>query len=550
MNTKNISILFQLSLLLILVMQITGCKDYFRNPIEDKETGEDINLLLIDFNFFKTQLSFKFIDATDGSIISEDATVKFTGKNGTDIVSFAGEKKPEFFTSEGQLELAVDPNIAISSGSPMEFSINVEIDGYNSLSKAFMVQSEGVKTYELSLSKIADEEITDLTGEVDYENNDTIFYFFTPSVEVKSATIEEKPYKIGYSISINDLKKLLDLDGNIIFHSSAEIMSAYHSDPANFIVVTISSFSNYQPEIDVVNVGGTNRNVLFHKLETGKCKKLIIGGTIVGNLNGGIINSESKYLNEPVPDIFGFAKFETEHWNMLGTATTYNTVNFSYTLAKASEDFLCEKGSSITFKSSVVSSFSFDADVFDLNGKIITAMNFKGKFPETFVVENVPEMAVKMVFRNNNPSFKDIPPLEISNFCNGNYEISVRPEAQYVGYRIVMKAMCRNNPSVGIAPTYSVDVKLKDSDNPWQTMHMEGGVVDLLGIPDREYSIRLLWENEWEYSTYSTKFDANGNYLGNPQEDAKVKSKKLEDGRIQISIEKIFDQDICDEMGW
>lgn len=550
MKNNSIFQIFRLTLVTSLIIVFAGCKDYFRNPVEDKETGEDIQLLLVDFNFFKTQLSFKLIDATDGSIINSDAIITFAGKNGDDIVSFAGEKKPEFSTSEGQLELAVDPNIAISSGSPMEFSVNVEVDGYNSLNKAFMVQSEGVKTYELSLSKIADEEITDLTGEVDYSNNDTIFYFFTPAKGLKSATVDEKPYKIGYSITISDLKKLLDLNGNIIFHSSEEIMNAHNSDPTNFIKVTISSFSNYQPEIDVVNIDGTSRNVLFHKLETGKCQKLIIGGTEVGNLNGGIINSESKYLNEPAPDIFGFAKFDSEHWNMLGTVTSYNTVNFSYTLAKASEDFLCDVGSSITFKSNVVSSFSFTADAYDMNGNFITSMNFKGKFPETFVVENVPDMAVKLVFRNNNPSFENIPPLEISNFCSGEYDVNVSPAAEYVGYRIVMKAMCRNNPTVGIAPTYSVEVKLKDSDDPWQTVHMEGGVVDLLGIPDREYDIRLLWEDAWEYSTYSTKFDSDGNYLGTPEQDAKVKSKKLEDGRIQISIEKIFDQDICTEMGW
>jgi hypothetical protein len=79
---------------------------------------------------------------------------------------------------------------------------------------------------------------------------------------------------------------------------------------------------------------------------------------------------------------------------------------------------------------------------------------------------------------------------------------------------------------------------------------MKGGVIDLAGLPDKEYEIRLLWKNDWEYSTYFTKFDANGNYLGKPEKDAAIVSKKLPDGRIQISVEKIFDQNICDDLGW
>ncbi len=534
---------FHIAVIAAFILLFSGCKDYFQNPMEDKENGDDIQLLLIDFNFFKTQISFKFVDATDGSVINSDAIIQFTGQNGSDIVSFAGEKKPEYTTAEGELELAVDPNVSISPNSPMKFSINVNIDGYNTLTKAFQVQNEGIKTYELSLSKIADEEETDLSGDIDYADGDTVFNFFVPQPGLKSAVADEKPYDIKYSISISDLKKFLDSGNNIIFHSSQDIINAYNIDPENFINVTISSFSKYQPEIDVLNVNGSIRNVLFQKLETGKCKKLVIGGKVVGDLNGGIISSTCKYLIEPAPAIFGFAKFGEENWNMLGTQTTYNTPNFTYTLAKASEDFLCENGSSITFKSAVISAFSFDADVYDMNDNLITTMNFKGKFPETFVVENVPSMSVKLVFRNNNPSFENIPPLEIEDFCAGEYDINISPAPEYVGFQIAMKAMCRNNPTVGIAPSYNVEFKLKGSDNLWQRVHMEGGVVDLLGIPNKDYDIRLLWEDKWEYSTYSTKFDAAGNYLGNPEVDAKVKSKKLDDGRIQISIEKIFESE-------
>ncbi len=534
----------------LFIFSFSGCGEYLQNPLIDKETGDDINLLLVDFNFFKTRITYKIKDASNGSLITSDATVKFYGKNANDIVTFSGEKKPEFFTNEGLLELTVDPNVVITENSPLQFSVTVNINGYNELVKGIQIKSEGLKSYELFLSKVVNEEETDLTGDIEFEGNDTIFNFFASQTGFKSAQVEEKSCEVKYSVTITDLKKFTDINNQLLFSSSTEIMNAYYSDPENFIISTVSTFSEYEPEIDVANLNGSIRNVLFHKLETGKMKKLVIAGKEVGSLNGGFINSTCNFIGDVLPDFFGFAEFNEEYWNFMGDKVKYDNLNFSYTVASASGEMLCDQGCSITFQSDIISSFSFDADVFDTNNNYITSLNFTGNFPNTFIVENIPEKAVKLVFRNNNPSFKELSPLAIANFCNGSYEVNVSKVEGYVEYQIVMKAICRNNPTVAIAPTYSVEIRLKNSDQPWQGVHMEGGVVDLMGIPDSDYEIRLLWENEWEYSTYSTRFDEDGNYLGKPEEDAKVKSKMLEDGRIQISIEKIFNQDICDELGW
>lgn len=133
-------------------------------------------------------------------------------------------------------------------------------------------------------------------------------------------------------------------------------------------------------------------------------------------------------------------------------------------------------------------------------------------------------MAVKLVFRNNNPSFNQIAPLEIADFCGGNYDVNVAPASGYQQYQIILKALCRDNKQLAIAPTYGAEVKLKSSET-WQEINMKGGIVDYLGLPNEDYELRLLWKNEWEYSSYSTKFDANGNYLGEAKKDAKIKSK-------------------------
>ncbi len=534
----------------LVVLFLSGCGEYFDNPLIDKETGEDINLLILDFNFFKTSMTYKLFDASDGSQITKEAKINFTGQNGNDIVTFAGEKKDNFYTSEGQLELTIDPNVSISENNSVEFAINVDIEGYNNLAKGIQIQNEGKKTYELYLSKIADEEETDLTGDIDYSDGDTTFYFGGNSSGNKSATIAEKEYEISYSLTMSNLLKLKDAGENLLFNSSEEVMAAYNLDPDNFVKLSLSSFSNYKPGIELLNIGGSLQSVLFQKLETGRLVSLTIGGKVVASFNGGVINSVCKFIGDNEPVIFGFANFENSSWTMLGTEVVYTSIEISYTVAKVIEDSVCKTGARITFNSNTKTSFSIDADVYDTNNNYLMMVNFKGNFPETFILENVPQMAVKLVFRNNNPAFVQIPPLEIENLCQGNYDVDVNANEGFVEYQIVLKAICADNPSVGIAPTYSAEVKIKNSGDSWQGVEMIGGITDVLGMPDKEYELRLLWEGEWEYSTYFTKFDKDGKYLGTPESCAKIESNFLDDGRIQIYIEKTFSQNICDDLGW
>ncbi len=548
MNISKITA-FRIFIFSLLIFSVSGCSDFLSDPLKDKETGDDINLILVDFNFFTTRMTYKLKDATTGETITSDAVITFTGKNSDDIVTYTGEKNTAYQTSEGQLELTVDPNIPISTGNPFEFAININVNGYNPLSKGISIKSEGLKTFELSLVKTADEEETNLNGNVDFGDGDTTFVFIAP-VSLKSAKMETKPYKINYSITLSSIMKFLDGSGNPIFTSSSQAYQTYLNDPEKFIQISVSTYSDYQPEIDQVNFNGTVKSSLFHKLETGKLTKLMVGGKTVANLNGGLISSGCSDPNDFLPQIMNFVSFDNDHWNLLGTNVNYNQLNFSYTLATVSEEDLCGTGSQINFKAPFNSTFSIDADVYDNENHLVTTMSFKGKFPESFVVENVPPKAVKMVFRNNNPAFAAIAPLEIDNFCTGNYDVNVSAADGYREYQVVLIAICPDNPTVAIAPTYSGEVRIKNSDDPWQGINMESGVVDILGKPNADYELRLLWENEWEYSSYATKFDAVGNYVGSTETGAKIKSKTLSDGRVQISVAKTFDQNICDDLNW
>ena len=277
---------------------------------------------------------------------------------------------------------------------------------------------------------------------------------------------------------------------------------------------------------------------------------LSIGDKQIDNLNGGKIQSFCKFTGDTDPVLFGFFGFDDGSWNLLGTEIEYETLRFRYTLAKVMDDSVCEIGGKFSFQSNSTTSFSIDADLYDLNNKFISSLNFKGDFPEKFTLENVPTDPVKVVFRNNNPAFKPIPPMEINNLCDGEYEIEVIKKEDYVEYQITLKALCADNPSIGIAPTYNVEYRLKNSNDYWQGVRIKGGVLNLLGIPNREYEMRLLWEGEWEYAAYFTQFDANGKYLGTAEPGASISSEKLDDGRIQIKIEKLFSQSICNDLGW
>ncbi len=550
-NTNNRNFI-KTAIFALTFLIFAGCSGYLENPMKDNETGEDINLLILDFNFFTTRMTFKFFDAKDSSVITLPANVKFSGANGNDIVTFAGEKNDSHSTMQGQLELTIDPNVEFSAANPFEFAIDIKVNGYNEFQKGFQIVSEGKKTYELYLSKPADDN-TDLEGNVD-EGDSSIVFILPPTELLKSATVA-KPYEVHYKIAKSDFLLLKNTSGELIFNSIEELNAVYGT--SGFAILSMNIVDDFAPGVDMVYYGGELVPLLFHKLEQGELVSFTVNGETVGDLNGITIKSYSVYTGAPVPDLFGFADFNSTEGGWFyhepdADSAFYQSLDISYTVAEASTETLCETGSSITFSSSVISSFSIDADVYDENGTLINTINFKGNFPETFTVENAPSRAVKLVFRDNNTSFQAIPDLEIANLCTGSYNVTVQPEAGYEEYQIVLKAICPDNPTVAIAPSYSAEIRIKNSGDLWQGVDMTGGKVDMLGKPNQEYELRLLWKEEWEYSTYSTIFNAtDGSYEGDAYPETVIESGYIENGaRIRINVEKEFNQNVCDDMGW
>lgn len=539
---NKVSHIYKIVIGLFFAAAVFSCGEMLDDPTIDKDSGEDINLLIVDFNFFTTRMDFRLLDSDDNSLITKSAKIWFTGENADDIVNFAGEKNNEYVTPQGQMELTIDPNVPVSTSSPFNYGVHIEVDGYQPFSKGIEIVSEGKKTFELQLVKDSGEDNT-LSGTEDDDS-----FIFSYLVE-KSGSVEAKPYKVQFGITKADMIQFTDSYGNQLFNSVEELETAYaNSDKESFLQLTINNKkTDYNTGIDVVNIDGQKQSALFHKLESGSFGSLIIDGRLVTNFQNGGITATCSYLNSPEPDMFGFSDFETDSWNFSGTSKWFNSTDFSYLVAKASLD-ICSSGAEIKFSSNVQSSFSIDADIYDANGSMIKSTNFKGKFPETFTLENVPSGSATIVFRNNNPAFAPISNLSVSDLCSGTYEVDVEMTDGYEEYQIVLKAICPDNPTIAIAPTYSGQIRIKDTDHAWQGIDMEGGIVNVLAKPNEIYVLRLLWEDEWETSDFSTEFDANGSYIN--KTNSKVEAETLEDGRTRFIIEHEFEQNVCDDMNW
>lgn len=527
---------------LVLILMFSGCGDMFDNPLKDKETGEDINLLIVDFNIFTTRMTYKLIDVTNDEQISEEARVWFTGTNANDIVTFAGEKEPEHLTSQGQLELTADPYVEFSESSPLDFTVHVEVEGYQTFAQNIQINTEGKKTFELYLAPVSggDEEV--LNGEDDGDS-----FVFSVFATTKSAGVE-KDYKVNYSILKDDLINFKDAGGQTLFSSVDEMMTAYQNNPSGFLQLTLDIKTGFPATTEKVLQNGTSKVALFQKLEIGNLERFTVDGRTVKDLNGGKITQTSTYTGATTPDLFGFASISNETWNISADPVEHYNLGISYVLASASVDDICGIGCTLNFNSNSKTSFSIDADIYNSNGQLIKTTNFKGTFPENIPMENVPNTAATIVFRNNNPAFKEISSIAVDNLCSGSYDVEVEAEDGYIEYLIVLKAYCSDEPTIALAPTYSAEMRIKNSGDSWQGIDMEGGVVDVLAKENEDYEIRFLWKDNWEHNEFSTEFDANGNYLNSSS--SKITSEYIDDGRIKIMIEHLFEQDICDDLNW
>lgn len=85
--------------IVLLVSGMIACKDMFKDPLKDKETGDDITVLLMDRNFITTKLVIRLEDLSSQQVISnEPVEVRFSGTDAANLITFGGNKQTVFTT--------------------------------------------------------------------------------------------------------------------------------------------------------------------------------------------------------------------------------------------------------------------------------------------------------------------------------------------------------------------------------------------------------------------------------------------------------------------
>lgn len=131
----------------ILVLFSTfGCESWMRNPLDDKETGEKVKILIVDFNFIKTKLAIHLKDVdTNEYIEGDEMEIIFLGDDADNVITFTGTKPDKFTTSSGFLEVGIDPNIPISAEDPLSLSVVAIGNNYVSAPMALSYSKTGLK---------------------------------------------------------------------------------------------------------------------------------------------------------------------------------------------------------------------------------------------------------------------------------------------------------------------------------------------------------------------------------------------------------------------
>lgn len=153
MKTYSKTRLLSLAGAVILLAGLAGCRDLFRDPLADKDSGKNVTVLLMDRNFITTKLAVRLIDMTTGeSIDSEQVEVRFVGSDAASLITFAGIKQTSYNTSTGFVEIGLDPNIVVNNQNPLEMTVIAISENYISVPQFVSFTAEGIKNLTIRMT--------------------------------------------------------------------------------------------------------------------------------------------------------------------------------------------------------------------------------------------------------------------------------------------------------------------------------------------------------------------------------------------------------------
>lgn len=138
--------------MMVLVVILPACKDMFKDPTKDKNTGETVTLLLMDRNFITTKLAVHLQDAqTQQPIDDQQITIQFSGNDASNLITFGGKLQSSFDTGTGFVEVGYNPNIVVDSANPIELTVYAGNDNYISAPVYLSYSSSGIKDVVINL---------------------------------------------------------------------------------------------------------------------------------------------------------------------------------------------------------------------------------------------------------------------------------------------------------------------------------------------------------------------------------------------------------------
>ncbi|MDA3881196.1 MAG: hypothetical protein PF436_12475 [Prolixibacteraceae bacterium] len=304
----------------LIIFLISGCDNMFENPIKNKDTGEDISLLLIDPYVFDTKLILHFIDENTGSYVdSNEIIFAFTGNDAQYIVDAGGTHRVYSLTKTGKAEIFIDPNREPSKSSPLQLTLFCDDTeyGYDAFPIKLTYTGTGQHNVIVRMINTNDNEMSDAPFELRYNN--TIINDENPDWDVLSKKVIQNGKNYYRIYRINDpLSGILSLtepeqsfeswgiEGYLVNaneeYSIIELTNQASELPDNalqFKAYMTTSNNNYIECINGINVEISNENKLngtasfYYQILSGK--EIVKDGFISASQMPQDINTGSFY---------------------------------------------------------------------------------------------------------------------------------------------------------------------------------------------------------------------------------------------------------------
>lgn len=498
MKKKILNTTKTLAIMMALMFTLGGCSDLTNNPLKDKETGEDLSLVLLDLDFFDTKLVIKFEDFDTGDLlIGEDITAGIRGNHSDSFVNLFGEKNEVYTTSAGIIELYLDPAFNIEA-TPLELDIVAVGDPlWISTPTSFEVNETGEQTIIVQMIN------------------------WDKSASLKSASVTND---VGIDVTIDPWS---DTNSHIL---NLKSYGAYNLVESFYLDEETGPSINLMCMIYGINCGGNEPERTIHK-----CTATRLSG-----------------IDEELVSFWGFADHNSKYVELGSGSTLYSAI-------KRNNVEKCQGGTTIKITSAdiddsdKISSSSFKYSILfddgtkkegELSGTFADFAN--GKKTGSFYYPKDKPVTISLL-ENSQYEFEQTSQ-SLNSPC-GEVTFIAKKKSGLVNYNFNMEYSCEGTP-VGL--TYSGTAILKNLSKPnikSEIVTLSTGNFSLQLIPGDIYNFSVIIKNQPYSFTISTG-DIDGmagqNIEGNLIKSISKTGNDADGYNISMSI--ILSDEVCKEV--